>query len=107
MNAADAMRGTAALPRGHRWKPTGKSAGLRWRPEPTLSCAIIRTSPRGSRSTGGKLIAHSLGNFAFDLSYTRDLPLHDPPGRLEASGITGYTVTPVYIDDYIPHPGRR
>lgn len=56
----------------------------------------------GFEVSGGKLIAHSLGNFAFDLSYTETFPSMVLQARVEAAGITGYTVTPVYIDDYIP-----
>jgi poly-gamma-glutamate capsule biosynthesis protein CapA/YwtB (metallophosphatase superfamily) len=50
----------------------------------------------------GKLIAHSLGNFAFDLGYTETFPSVILRAEIGPSGITGYTVVPVYIDDYIP-----
>jgi poly-gamma-glutamate capsule biosynthesis protein CapA/YwtB (metallophosphatase superfamily) len=50
----------------------------------------------------GRLIAHSLGNFTFDLSYAETFPSVILRAEIGAGGISGYTVTPVYIDDYIP-----
>ncbi len=50
----------------------------------------------------GKLIAHSLGNFAFDLAYTETFPSGILNAKVNGSGIYEYSVTPAYIDHYIP-----
>jgi poly-gamma-glutamate capsule biosynthesis protein CapA/YwtB (metallophosphatase superfamily) len=54
----------------------------------------------------GKLIAHSLGNFAFDLGYSETFPSVVLKAAVGPSGISSCTVEPVYIDDYIPTPAR-
>lgn len=50
----------------------------------------------------GKLIAHSLGNFVFDLGYAETFPSMILDAQVNASGFSRFTLTPVYIDDYIP-----
>ncbi|MBK6910379.1 MAG: CapA family protein [bacterium] len=55
----------------------------------------------------GKLIAHSLGNFIFDLTYAETMPsllvrTHFNP----ALGIDTAVVHPVYINHWIPQPAR-
>ena len=50
----------------------------------------------------GKLIAHSLGNFAFDLDYPETMPTFILNAGIDATGFSAYSVTPVFIDDYIP-----
>jgi len=52
----------------------------------------------------GKLIAHSLGNFVFDLNYHETFPSVILNAEINTSGITGYSIIPVYLDDYIPVP---
>jgi poly-gamma-glutamate capsule biosynthesis protein CapA/YwtB (metallophosphatase superfamily) len=54
----------------------------------------------------GKLIAHSLGNFAFDLDYPETYPTVILNGKIDATGFFDFTVLPVYIDDYIPRPAK-
>lgn len=54
----------------------------------------------------GKLIAHSLGNFAFDLAYTETFPSMILEATVDARGFSGYAVAPVYIDHYIPRRAR-
>lgn len=49
-----------------------------------------------------KLIAHSLGNFAFDLGYSETFPTVILNANVDARGFFEYNVTPVYIDHYIP-----
>ncbi len=53
-----------------------------------------------------RLIAHSLGDFVFDLNYPETYPSAILSGRIDARGLYDYTVTPVYIDDYIPVRAR-
>lgn len=50
----------------------------------------------------GKLVAHSLGNFAFDLAYPETFPSAILNTEADEKGFTGFSLTPVYIDDFIP-----
>ena len=50
----------------------------------------------------GKLIAHSLGNFVFDLNYPETFPTVILNSKIDETGFYEYSITPVYIDDYIP-----
>ena len=59
---------------------------------------------QGLEIYNGKLIAHSLGNFAFDLSYPETFPSVILSVDADTSGFGNYTLKPVYIDDYIPKP---
>lgn len=59
---------------------------------------------QGFESYDGKLIAHSLGNFLFDLYYPETMPTLVLTLEMEADGIVGYQFTPAWIDDYIPQP---
>ena len=51
-----------------------------------------------------KLIAHSLGNFVFDLTYPETMPTMILNAKINETGFFEYTVTPAYIDDWIPQP---
>ena len=51
-----------------------------------------------------KLIAHSLGNFIFDLNYSETFTSMILNSELSENGILNYSITPIYIDDYIPKP---
>ncbi|HHE38187.1 MAG TPA: T9SS type A sorting domain-containing protein [Candidatus Cloacimonetes bacterium] len=57
---------------------------------------------QGLEIYNGKLIAHSLGNFAFDLSYAETMPTMILNTKINETGFYEYSVTPVFIDDYIP-----
>ena len=50
----------------------------------------------------GKLIAHSLGNFVFDLDYPETFPTVILNSKINEMGFYEHTITPIYIDDYIP-----
>lgn len=52
----------------------------------------------------GKLIAHSLGNFVFDLSYPETFPSMILQSKIDETGFYEFTLDPVIIDDYIPVP---
>jgi len=54
----------------------------------------------------GKLIAHSLGNFVFDLDYPETFPTLVLNSKIDETGFYEYSITPVYIDDYIPVQAR-
>lgn len=52
----------------------------------------------------GKVIVHSLGNFAFDLDYPETMPTLIFYADADHSGFSNYQIKPVYIDAYIPKP---
>jgi poly-gamma-glutamate capsule biosynthesis protein CapA/YwtB (metallophosphatase superfamily) len=57
---------------------------------------------QGMEVYNGKLIAHSLGDFTFDLNYPETYPSMILNALIDDTGPYEYKVTPVYIDDYIP-----
>ncbi len=59
---------------------------------------------QGFESYQGKLIAHSLGNFVFDLYYPETMPTMVLTLEMDKDGIIGYRFMPAWIDDYIPQP---
>jgi poly-gamma-glutamate capsule biosynthesis protein CapA/YwtB (metallophosphatase superfamily) len=59
---------------------------------------------QGFESYDGKFIAHSLGNFIFDLYYTETMPTMVLTLEIEKTGITGYRFTPAWINHWIPEP---
>jgi len=59
---------------------------------------------QGFESYDGKLIAHSLGNFIFDLYYPETMPTLVLTLEMEKTGITGYRFTPAWINHWIPEP---
>ena len=59
---------------------------------------------QGFESYNGKLIAHSLGNFIFDLYYPETMPTLVLTLEIEKTGITGYRFTPAWINHFIPEP---
>jgi poly-gamma-glutamate capsule biosynthesis protein CapA/YwtB (metallophosphatase superfamily) len=69
--------------------------------------AVINHHPhvlQGFEVYQGKLIAHSLGNFMFDLSYAETLPTLVLTGRMDKDRVRGWTFRPVFIDNLIPRP---
>ncbi len=59
---------------------------------------------QGFEVYNGKLIAHSLGNYVFDLNYHETFPSVILNAEINADGFAAYSATPVYLDDYIPRP---
>jgi len=57
---------------------------------------------QGVELYNGKLIAHSLGDFVFDLDYPETYPTFILNTKVNETGFYEFTLTPVYIDDYIP-----
>jgi poly-gamma-glutamate capsule biosynthesis protein CapA/YwtB (metallophosphatase superfamily) len=57
---------------------------------------------QGFEVYNGKLIAHSLGDYTFDLDYPETFPSMILDARVDDTGLYTYEVVPVYIDDYIP-----
>ena len=58
---------------------------------------------QGIELYSGRLIAHSMGNFAFDQEYPETYPSFILKSKVNETGFYEFTLTPVYIDDYIPH----
>ncbi len=61
---------------------------------------------QGFEVYNGKLIAHSLGNFIFDLSYTETCPTCILYSEIGATGFERFYVKPCYIDDNITVPAE-
>ncbi len=61
---------------------------------------------QGLEIYNGKLIVHSLGNFAFDLNYFETFPSMILNTKIDQDGFCEYSIKPVYIDDYIPRPAE-
>lgn len=50
----------------------------------------------------GKLIAHSLGNYIFDSNFPETMPSMILNAEADKEGFTGFSITPVFVDNYIP-----
>ena len=61
---------------------------------------------QGLEMYDGKLIAHSLGNFIFDLNYPETYPSMILNAEADESGFTAFSIDPVYIDDYLTVPAK-
>jgi poly-gamma-glutamate capsule biosynthesis protein CapA/YwtB (metallophosphatase superfamily) len=59
---------------------------------------------QGIEIYNGTVIAHSMGNFAFDQEYFETFPTIILTCTIDRSGLTGCSFVPVYIDDYVPTP---
>jgi len=59
---------------------------------------------QGFEVYNNKLIAHSLGNFVFDLMYPETMPTMILNAKINENGFYEYRVKPAYIDDWIPQP---
>jgi len=57
---------------------------------------------QGVELYNGKLIAHSMGNFVFDQEYPETYASFILNSKVNETGFYEFTLTPVYIDDYIP-----
>ena len=80
---------------------------LRYRAIEMGADAVINHHPhvlQGFEVYQGKLIAHSLGNFMFDLYYPETMPTLVLTARVSKTGIDAWHFTPAFIDDYIPRP---
>ena len=61
---------------------------------------------QGVEVYNGKLIAHSLGNFIFDLNYPETYPSMILNSKADESGFTDFLIDPIYIDDYLTVPAE-
>jgi len=61
---------------------------------------------QGIELYNGKLIAHSLGNFAFDQYRTETSPSIILNTAIDETGFYEFTISPIYLDHYIPVPAQ-
>ncbi len=88
-------------------EPTPSERDLRHQVLDAGADVLINHHPhvlQGFESYHGKLIAHSLGNFVFDLGYAETMPTGVLTLEIAPGGITGYRFTPAFIDHWIPRP---
>ncbi len=57
---------------------------------------------QGIEVYNGKVIAHSLGNFVFDLSYLETFPTMILNTSIDEDGFSSFSLKPAFIDDLIP-----
>jgi poly-gamma-glutamate capsule biosynthesis protein CapA/YwtB (metallophosphatase superfamily) len=89
--------------------PTGANRNLRHYAIDNGADLVICHHPhiiQGLEVYKGKLIAHSLGNFAFDLPYPETFPSMILNTSVDERGFYEFSVTPVYIDDFIPQRAK-
>ncbi len=80
---------------------------MRWHAVDTGADAVLNSHPhvlQGFEVYNGALIAHSLGNFMFDLYYPETMPTIVLRALLDKEGIRRWTYKPVFIDQWIPVP---
>lgn len=80
---------------------------LRWHAADCGADAVINAHPhvlQGFEVYNGVLIAHSLGNFLFDLYYPETMPTMVLRATFDKEGIRRWTFKPAFIDHYIPVP---
>lgn len=58
--------------------------------------------PQAVEMYQGKLIAHSLGNFVFDLDYPETMPTFILYANADFSGFSDFRIIPCFIDNLIP-----
>jgi len=59
---------------------------------------------QGMEVIDGKLIAHSLGNFIFDMDYPETMPSVILNAEAEPDSFIAFSLNPIFIDHYIPNP---
>lgn len=88
-------------------KPSMNDMELRWEAIDLGADVVINHHPhvlQGFEVYNGKLIAHSLGDFTFDLTYPETYPSVVLQSSIDSDGFHSFYLTPVFIDDYIPRP---
>jgi len=91
-----------------RTEPTDQEQELRQYAIDLGADMVINSHPhvlQGFEVYNGKLIAHSLGNFAFDQYYWETYPSVLVKTAFDSADvITEVSLHPIYIDDYVPVP---
>ena len=87
--------------------PGASDRELRYRAVDLGADAVLNSHPhvlQGFEVYQGVLIAHSLGNFMFDLYYPETMPTIVLTARVAKEGILGWTFKPAFIDQWVPTP---
>ncbi|MCK4304646.1 MAG: CapA family protein [Candidatus Eisenbacteria sp.] len=82
---------------------------LRWHAVDIGADAVLNAHPhvlQGFEVYEGVLIAHSLGNFMFDLYYPETMPTIVLRALFDKEGIQRWTFKPAFIDRYVPKPAH-
>lgn len=85
--------------------PSQKNIELRHQAIDAGADLVISHHPhiiQGFEVYSGKLIAHSLGNFVFDLDYPETFPTAILNAEITEIGFSKFVIQPIYIDNYIP-----
>ena len=86
-------------------RPTARNRAIRQAAIDAGADVVVSHHPhvvQGFEVYSGKLIAHSLGNFVFDLRYPETFPTMVLNAKADEGGFYEYTVVPGYLDDWIP-----
>lgn len=59
---------------------------------------------QGVEVYNGKLIAHSLGNFIFDMNRADTMPSMILHAEATDEGFAGFKIIPAFVDNYVPQP---
>ncbi len=82
---------------------------LRWHAIDVGADAVLNAHPhvlQGFEVYNGALIAHSLGNFMFDLYYPETMPTIVLKALFDKEGIYRWSFKPAFIDHYVPVPAH-
>lgn len=88
-------------------RPSLTDRQLRWRAVEAGADIVICHHPhvlQGFEVYLGVLIAHSMGNFAFDQSYVETFPSMVIQTEFDKTGIVSHQYLPVFIEGMIPRP---
>lgn len=89
--------------------PSMTDRQLRWHAVDLGADAVLSSHPhvlQGFEIYNGVLIAHSLGNFMFDLYYPETMPTIVLRAIFDKEGIWRWTFKPAFIDHWIPVPSH-
>lgn len=92
---------------GSSVRPTSRNRAIRQAAIDAGADVVVSHHPhviQGLEVYRGKLIAHSLGNFTFDLRYPETFPTMVLNATADAGGFSDFRIVPAYIDDWIPRP---
>jgi len=88
-------------------RPSLTDRQLRWRAVEEGADLVICHHPhvlQGFEAYQDVLIAHSLGNFAFDQTFAETFPSVVLHTGFDKAGFRSFTFRPVFVDDWIPRP---
>jgi hypothetical protein len=90
-----------------RTRPSLSDRALRWRAVEAGADLVVCHHPhvlQGFEAYQGVLIAHSMGNFAFDQTYVETFPSMILYVSFDKTGTLSHSYRPVFVDEMIPTP---